>query len=164
MHRRLIVMRHAKSSWDSDTISDHDRSLNHRGRTDAPRIANQLTQLGWTPDYVLSSDSERTRETYQRMFEYFNPPPESNFLRSLYHAGVQEFCTAVSQLADDFTTALVLGHNPGWEHVVHWLADQSITMTTANAALLEGPDLPWFETVIHPAMWQLAGVIRPKEL
>lgn len=164
MRRRLIVMRHAKSSWDSDTISDHDRPLNHRGRKDAPRIANRLTQLGWTPNYVLSSDSERTRETCHRMFECFDPLPESEFLRSLYHAGVQEFCAAVSQLADGSTTALVLGHNPGWEQVVHWLTNQSITMTTANAALLEGPDLPWFETVLHPATWQLAEVIRPQEL
>ena len=77
---------------------------------------------------------------------------------------LQEFCAAVSQLADGSTTALVLGHNPGWEQVVHWLTNQSITMTTANAALLEGPDLPWFETVLHPATWQLAKVIRPQEL
>ena len=63
MAKRLLVTRHAKSSWKSGEDSDHARPLNKRGRRDAPRVAAHLVGLGWVPEQVLSSDSQRTRET-----------------------------------------------------------------------------------------------------
>ncbi len=64
MTRRLIVMRHAKSSWKHAGLTDHQRPLNKRGRKDAPRVARALIERGWTPRRVLSSDAARTRETW----------------------------------------------------------------------------------------------------
>ena len=55
MARRLIVMRHAKSSWKNPKLRDHQRPLNKRGRRDAPRVARALRKAGWVPDAVLSS-------------------------------------------------------------------------------------------------------------
>ena len=69
MHRRLIIMRHAKSSWTSGALSDHERPLNARGIRDAPRVGAALVKRGWLPQLVLSSDSERTRETFAGMSE-----------------------------------------------------------------------------------------------
>ena len=76
MRRRIIVMRHAKSSWKSGARDDHARPLNKRGRRDAPRIAARLAELGWVPERVISSDSERTRQTWARMEEAFDLPPD----------------------------------------------------------------------------------------
>jgi phosphohistidine phosphatase len=67
MGKRLIIMRHAKSSWTSGASTDHQRPLNKRGRHAAPRIGARLRDIGWIPDMVIASDSERTRETWQRM-------------------------------------------------------------------------------------------------
>ena len=67
MERRLIVMRHAKSSWKSDAETDHLRPLNKRGRDSAPLVAARLVELGWIPEAVYSSDSLRTRETWDGM-------------------------------------------------------------------------------------------------
>ncbi len=72
MTMRLIIMRHAKSDWNSGAASDHARPLNKRGRRDAPRVANRLGELGWQPDYVISSDSRRTRETLELMLPHLN--------------------------------------------------------------------------------------------
>ena len=60
MQRRLMVMRHAKSSWKSQVPTDHERPLNERGRRDAARVGKRLAELGWVPDFVVSSDSRRT--------------------------------------------------------------------------------------------------------
>ena len=58
--RRLILMRHAKSSWKQPGLTDHDRPLNGRGRQDAPAMADALVARGWLPDAVVSSTAART--------------------------------------------------------------------------------------------------------
>jgi len=82
MSKRLIIMRHAKSSWTSGAATDHQRPLNKRGRRDAPRIGARLQHLGWLPDLVIASDSERTRETWQRMKVEFPHSIEQRFSRT----------------------------------------------------------------------------------
>src|SRR5262245_38687424 len=112
MQRRLMLMRHAKSAWQSQVPSDHARPLNERGRRDAPRVGKRLVELGWVPDHVVGSDSRRTRETWERMQKHF-PEARVSFTRTLYAAGPTELRTEVARLPADVRTVLVLGHNPG---------------------------------------------------
>ena len=109
MQRRLIVMRHAKSSWKSGAATDHARPLNARGRRDAPAIGQRLRDSGWVPQMVLSSDSKRTRETYRRMSEQLGDVVPARFLRSLYDAGLDGFRAEVAAMPRDVTAALVRG-------------------------------------------------------
>ena len=164
MQRRLIVMRHAKSDWNTDAPNDHARPLNARGRRDAPRVAARLVELGWTPGHVLSSDSCRTRETHERMAEALGDLAETTFLRSLYHAGIDALRDAMLEVDDETSCAIALGHNPGWQHAVAWLCGESIEMTTANAALLECDEETWADALVRPRQWTLSDVVRPKEL
>lgn len=162
MTRRLIILRHAKSSWTSGAPTDHARPLNSRGRRDAPRVGARLRDMGWIPDQVIASDSERTRETWQRMAEAFPQPIEPRFTHDFYHGGISAIRKHCSTLGDAVSTVLVLGHNPGWEGAVERLSGQWARMTTANAALLESTADCWETAMEHP--WKLVGVIRPKEL
>ncbi len=162
MERRLILMRHAKSAWGTLARSDHERSLNERGRRDAPRIARRLAQLGWAPDAVLSSDSQRTRETWDGMTAAFDDPPEPLFTHALYHAGLEDIWAEAHHLDPETETVLVLGHNPGWEYALHLLTGQSETMTTGNAALLEGAGDDWPAAL--RGRWRMTDLLRPKEL
>jgi len=164
MSLRLIVMRHAKSSWDSDAPTDHARPLNKRGRRDAPRIAARLVEIGWTPQQVLSSDAQRTRETFELMSEVFDPAPPVEFLSSLYHAGPRDVVYSAAELAASIEVAMVLGHNPGWQTTVAWLSGEQIVMTTANAALLECHGESWPDALRSRGQWTLQEVLRPKEL
>ncbi len=159
---RLIVMRHAKSSWTSGVASDHARPLNERGIEDAPRIAQRLGELGWVPDRVLSSDAARTQETWARMTDRL-PEVPTRFTRRLYHAGVEAFCDVVRHESEDARCLLVLGHNPGWEDVVEWLCGEPVRLTTANAVLLQHEPVPW-PRALAPDSWALVDVLRPKEL
>lgn len=164
MQRRLVIMRHAKSSWETDAPSDHARPLNKRGRRDAPRIAKRLAELGWQPQLVVSSDSRRTKETYELLGSSLGDTLPVRFLPSLYQGGVAELVSALEDVPDDVPCVLALGHNPGWEQVVEWLCGQHVRLTTANAALLEGRGATWREAAGGQASWLLRDVLRPKEL
>jgi phosphohistidine phosphatase len=162
MSKRLIIMRHAKSSWTSGAPTDHQRPLNKRGRRAAPLVAARLRDLGWIPDLVIASDSERTRETWQRMQAELPRSIAQRFNRDFYHGGLAEIASACAGLSQDVSTVLVLGHNPGWEGAVAKLGGQWLRMTTANAALLESDAEDWAEAM--EAGWVLVDILRPKEL
>ena len=163
MQRRLILMRHAKSAWDTDAPSDHERPLNKRGRRDAPRVGERLAELGWIPELVISSDATRTRQTWEGVATAFERV-RTHFLPSLYGAGVPEVKAALAEVGADVGTVLILGHNPGWEEVLVYLTGQEVRLTTANAALLDGEADSWEAATEQPEQWRLDRVIRPKEL
>ncbi|MEX1365979.1 MAG: histidine phosphatase family protein [Nannocystaceae bacterium] len=161
--RRLIVLRHAKSDQYSDAPTDHDRPLNARGIRNAPLIGARLAELGWVPQVVVSSDALRTRQTWEHMHDALGGTPQVSFARALYLAGPTEVREALRGLPDEVGTAMVIGHNPGWEDVVFGLSGVRVRMTTANAALLEVQAAGWAEAVGR-GDWRLDAVLRPKEL
>lgn len=159
--RRLMVMRHAKSSWKSDATSDHERPLNERGRRDAPRIAARLDALGWRPELVLSSTSERTRQTWVGMAERFSGA-EVRFTEELYLCDAADALAEIAKLPATARTVLLLGHNPGFEDLVEELCGEWRRMTTANVALFVGEGGTWAEALDRGVA--LDRVLRPKEL
>lgn len=163
MPRRIVVMRHAKSSWKSAGQSDHERPLNGRGRRDAPRVGAYLADAGWAPDLVLSSDSARTQETWALAGEAF-AEPDVEFTRELYLAGPREVADLVARVSPRVETLLLLGHNEGWEDVVAWLCGRDVRLTTANAALLSCEAETWPDALLQAPGWTLHEVVRPKEL
>jgi len=42
--KTLLLIRHAKSSWDQPGLSDFDRPLNERGKKDAPVMAKRVKE------------------------------------------------------------------------------------------------------------------------
>ena len=164
MNRRLILMRHAKSSWSNTQLADHDRPLNKRGRRDSPAIATHLEDIGWTAAKVVSSSSQRTRETWALMQPHWGDHVEVEFTRALYHGGPREIGAVIDQQDDGLASLMLLGHNPGWSSAVAWLTGEGVYMTTANAALLEVEAETWRETLERPGLWTLRDVVRPKEL
>lgn len=129
-------MRHAKSDWDSGAQTDHERPLNERGNREAPSVGKQLLELGLAPDVVLSSDSQRTTETYRRIGAFF-PKAEVHFRRELYHAGIAEVRALLDLVPASAETLMLVGHNPGWEELVTALAKRRVEMKTAYAAVFE---------------------------
>ncbi len=61
--RTLLIIRHAKSDWESGA-PDHERPLNARGRREAPKLGKHLAALGLRPDLVVCSDAARARQTW----------------------------------------------------------------------------------------------------
>ncbi|MCA9706374.1 MAG: histidine phosphatase family protein [Myxococcales bacterium] len=161
--RRLILLRHAKSDWNTDAQTDHERPINERGRKAAPRVAERLRTLGWVPQVVCSSDATRTRQTWARMQAVLGGEPQVSFARALYLAGPPEIRAAIGSLPVGVETALVLGHNPGWEDAVYALTGVRVRMTTCNAALMHLRAESWADAAAR-SDWAFEQVVRPKEL
>ncbi|MEO0938901.1 MAG: histidine phosphatase family protein [Pseudomonadota bacterium] len=104
---KLILMRHAKSSWDDPFLADHDRPLNGRGQRSAAAMGDWLRARGHMPDAAVSSTSVRTRETFERL--RLGVPVR--FTRALYHASAEGMMDVVA--AETMGAMLMLGHNPG---------------------------------------------------
>jgi phosphohistidine phosphatase len=109
--KRLILMRHAKSSWDDPAMRDIDRPLNKRGRKNAALMGRWLKDEGYVPEHALVSVAERTRETWARVQEAAGAGP-ADFVRELYEAG-PETMLQVLRGAPAVATVLILGHMPG---------------------------------------------------
>ena len=109
--RRLILMRHAKSSWSDPEQRDLDRPLNRRGRRGAGLIGRWLKSKGYEPDHALVSNARRAQETWSRVVEKIGGTP-TTYVTELYQADTAAILAAV-QRAPDVARLLVLGHQPG---------------------------------------------------
>ncbi len=111
-HRRLILSRHAKSSWDDPAMADHDRPLNGRGRRAALELGEWLQSRGYEPDEVLCSTAERTRETWVRAAAApLEVMPKVRFVDALYNAPPDIMLKVLRGAAGD--CVMMIGHNPG---------------------------------------------------
>ena len=84
--KTIFLLRHAKSSWDDDSLSDHDRPLSERGRAAAPRMGAYMRGAGYLPDLVLCSTSMRTRQTLDAVISELGVEPATEFQEELYLA------------------------------------------------------------------------------
>lgn len=111
MTLRLILIRHAKSSWSDPFADDHARALNKRGRSSAKAIGAWMAQEGYLPDIVLCSDAARTQQTAALILPALTPPPELVLSEAMYHASPDRILDVLRQRTAPVIA--VIGHNPG---------------------------------------------------
>ncbi len=112
--KTLYLLRHAKSSWDNPDLGDHERPLNKRGKTDAPKMGKWLAENVKPPQLILCSDSARTRATIAPVMEAWQLPEEVlQFESSLYHANPLTLWDLVQSCDDKIDRLMLVGHNPG---------------------------------------------------
>ena len=121
MSHRLIIMRHAKSSW-KEPLPDHQRPLNKRGRRDGRAAGEWLAEHVGEIDRVLSSTSTRTRLTWERVEAGGGRAGQVTFHDGLYGGSTEDFLRLLRTLDESVGTALILAHWPGVEEAVRELA------------------------------------------
>ncbi|MCA8867949.1 MAG: histidine phosphatase family protein [Rhodobacteraceae bacterium] len=109
--KRLILVRHAKSSWAKPTLADKMRPLNERGQTAAKRVGVWLAENGYQPDQVLSSTAERCRETWNGLAQSLEKVSNIQFSEFLYLATSQDMLSVLQTATGE--TVMMLGHMPG---------------------------------------------------
>src|SRR3954451_2458802 len=120
----LLVVRHAKSSWDIGTLNDFERPLNERGKKDAPLMAKRLMDKNIPIDAFVSSPAKRAKKTAELFSETFGKKEDSIlYISMLYHATAEVFYEVVEQLDDNFNTVALFSHNPGITEFVNSLTD-----------------------------------------
>ncbi len=111
MTRDLILIRHAKSAWDNPDLSDHDRTINKRGRKSAKAIGSWLRVHEYFPDEILCSSAVRAQQTKDRIQEFVGAQAAARIERTLYHADVRQMLDVLKTASGD--RVMMVGHNPG---------------------------------------------------
>jgi len=111
-HRRLILTRHAKSSWDDPKVSDHERPLNARGQRAARELGDWLASRGYEPEEVLCSTARRTRDTWDHVAAaVLEVRPAVRLEPELYQAAPETLLATLKTATA--ASVMVLAHNPG---------------------------------------------------
>lgn len=120
--KRLILVRHAKSSWADPGMEDIDRPLNERGKRDAPEMARRLRARGERPDLIVSSPARRARSTARRMADELGIAREDVSIEdALYEASVDTWLRVIAALPPAADAVLMVGHNPTLTELGHAL-------------------------------------------
>ena len=130
----LYLMRHAKSSWSFDELSDHQRPLNSRGRDDAPAMGRALAERRITVDYLLSSSAVRAMSTAALVAREINYPHEQiTVLDDLYRADVPGLLRVLRRCPDAATSVLLVGHNNTITEAANQLSPSPISELSTGA-------------------------------
>lgn len=169
--KTLLLLRHAKSSWEDEPRRDIDRPLAERGRKDAARVGRLLVGRGLVPELILCSGARRARETYDGLAPALPDGVEVNFESRLYMADPATLLQLVRALPDAVGTVLLIGHNPGLEHFAGRLAGKgdpaalnrmAHKFPTAALAVLRFEDDSWRK--VEPAAGRLEAFVAPRDL
>lgn len=137
--KNIILVRHAKSDWNSGASSDFERPLNERGEKDAPKMAKRFKEKGAAPEIFISSPAKRaiaTCKVFAKEMKY----PEENIQQELllYSGNTSDWLDIISEISDDINSAVVFGHNPVISHLVSVLLGQNIgDMPTCAVASIQ---------------------------
>lgn len=161
--KNLLILRHAKSSWEFTDLSDHDRPLNDRGKRDAPRMGKVLLKERLVPQLIISSSAARARTTAEKVAKTSHYSGEITIDSSLYRTGASAYLNVLRSQASEFETVLIVGHNPDVEHLVEILTGNVMEIPTCGLAYVKllikrWPDLK------DDKKGKLAKMWRPKEL
>lgn len=129
--RGLYILRHAKSSWDSPALPDHERPLDPRGERAALVMGRFIAQRRFLPDLVLCSTAVRAQETLALVSSQWPGVPPTELIPQLYLNGERELMHAIMAVDDIHRTVMVVAHNPDLHDLVTTLARRG------DAALLD---------------------------
>ena len=125
--KTLFLVRHAKSSWDNQSLSDDERPLNKRGERDAPRMAKRLVSRGVKPDILTSSPALRAYTTAVKIAAEIGYPKDAIKINdNLYFEGIEGMLEVIHALAPEIGSAMLFGHNPTMTELVNGLANTDI--------------------------------------
>ena len=168
--KELLLLRHAKSSWDDPEKDDLERRLSARGRRAAKRVAQWLAHSRVRPALVLCSDAVRTRETLALVHAAIGAP-EVGFERQLYLASKTKLLGRLRKLDDALRCVMLIGHNPGLQELALTLLPKdavlerdkiSAKFPTAAIVRLGFAGASWSD--LGPEKTRLFAYVVPREL
>lgn len=160
--KTLFLMRHAKSSWKDDTLADFERPLNGRGKRAAETMGQYLKHHATTPELILCSPSERTRETLKLVLKAAKWTTEVRYDQRIYEASGMRLAEVVSQIENDRKVAMLIGHNPGIEELLLLLTSERNEVPTGVVAKLVLKTTKWTNAIDKRAT--LDWLTKPRDL
>lgn len=168
---RLLLLRHAKSSWDAVGVADFDRPLNSRGRRAASLMGRHIAAHALAPDRIVCSTARRTRETLAGLLPYLAGEMDVRLTRDLYDTGAAEYFDVVRAFGGSARVLLVIGHNPAMQDTAMEAVGSGnpalveaicADYPTAALAVVDFPEKKWSE--VSPRGGRVVAFFRPREL
>jgi phosphohistidine phosphatase len=161
--KTLLIMRHAKSSWDESELHDHDRPLNKRGKLNAPRMGRLLREQELVPGLIITSSARRARDTAEAVADQSGYEGEVKVVEDLYAAPPEAYLETLAAADDRHKCILVIGHNPGLEELLETLTGEREALPTAAIARVDLSIKSWQE-LTDETSGKLVDLWRPKDL
>ncbi len=168
--RELLLLRHAKSSWDDATLDDADRPLAARGRKAAPVMARAMARHGWVPELALVSPALRTRQTWALVAAELPRPVETRPAPEIYEAEPEIILETIRSVPPAIRRLVVVGHNPGLERLAETLAGPGSDAAALARLRTKFPTaaLARFEVATHwstltSGAARLAAFLKPRD-
>lgn len=161
--KRLLIMRHAKSSWKETDVTDHERPLKKRGKDDAHRMGKLLRSKKIVPEMIISSTAQRSRETAELLAESMKFKEAIIYSDALYMAEPSDILAEIAHHATKQKTVMVIGHNPGSEALLQILTGKVESLPTASIAYVTAKIDNWKDVKKSDSL-KLKNLWRPKDL
>lgn len=111
--KTLILVRHAKSDWSHESLSDRERPLNDRGKRDAPEMAKRVKKRIPKIDLLLSSDAKRAHRTAKYFADEFGIDKDEIQVESkLYEDVTSAYDEVLANLKDKYDVVALFAHSP----------------------------------------------------
>lgn len=162
--KTILIMRHAKSDWDSNARTDHERPLNTRGQLDAPRMGALLKEQELVPDWIISSTAVRARQTAQGVIAGSGYENEWEQTPDFYHADPEAYLEKLATLPDELERVMVVGHNPGIAELIEELTGRPVMVTTGNIAQVTLPLTRWADILTADFDGKLINFWQPRDV
>jgi phosphohistidine phosphatase len=159
--KNLILIRHAKSSWDTPQI-DKNRPLSQRGIMDAHLVATAVQK--WMPktNLIWSSTAKRASETAVIFAQNLLWPLESIIFKDeLYTFDALELEKIIKNCDDGYENVIIFGHNEAITDFVNKFGSTKIVnVATSGFVSISFDMMQWKE--LKPG--KTNKILFPKEL
>ena len=137
MTKELMLLRHAKSSWEDPEVQDHERPLNKRGKQNAITMGKYLKRERLVPDLIISSTAKRANKTANIIAKTSGYEKKMLESEMLYSAIPENYKKVINEIPDKNNKVLLVGHNPILEEVIARILGESRIMKTCSLAHIE---------------------------
>lgn len=161
--KTLLIFRHAKSSWDDPTLTDHDRPLNPRGLKTVPLMGQWIKEKDLAPDMILSSTALRAVETAQLIARACEYTGNIQMIEHFYPGSSDDYMETLCGQAANASIIMIVGHNPGLEIFLEHLTGRKEHLPTAALAQVHLSINAWSQFMKN-TKGTLVNIYRPKKL
>ena len=161
--KKLLLLRHGKSSWDNPDLADQERPLTNRGKEGASIIGKFLKKENLIPDLIISSTAKRANKTADIISKKSGYDKKIFQSEALYNGSSEDYTNIIHEIADKNKTILLVGHNPAIEEVIERITAEKKIMKTCSLAHIDLCIDSW-KNFHYRKKYKLIDLINVREL
>jgi phosphohistidine phosphatase len=162
--KKLIILRHGKSSWDDPLLKDFERPLNIKGKKRTIVIADYLKDKNIKPELIITSPAKRTKDTASIIVNNLNiDKSKLTENADLYFVDVEKYFETIFSTSNKINNLMLIGHNPMITDFCNYFLEEKINnLPTSGLCIIDFSTDKWEE--ISKSKYKLQHLIFPKKL